>query len=199
LFVTLGRDRRCKRLARRCLDGWRNDFKALSACARACASRARDDRAPEKGPRLLRGPATARLAGIDAHELAPKVFISRQLESVYRAGFLDTAEGRDLDQLVTLVGVARRTRTHAVGTVIFSRSTLAVADIAIPAGTRLSTAEAPVVVFETTEPQTLRRIHQLRDSIVRVREGDATGYGIFESIVTGAWPDFGLSAGTSFV
>jgi hypothetical protein len=54
-------------------------------------------------------------------------------------------------------------------------------------------------ISDTTEPQTLRRIHQLRDSIVRVREGDATGYGILESIVTGAWPDFGLSAGTSFV
>jgi hypothetical protein len=54
-------------------------------------------------------------------------------------------------------------------------------------------------ISDTTEPQTLRRIHQLRDSIVRVREGNATGYGIFESIVTGAWPDFGLSAGTSFV
>jgi hypothetical protein len=54
-------------------------------------------------------------------------------------------------------------------------------------------------ISDTTEPQTLRRIHQLRDSIVRVREGDAMGYGILESIVTGAWPDFGLSAGTSFV
>ena len=52
---------------------------------------------------------------------------------------------------------------------------------------------------DTTDDATLRRIHQLRDSIIRVREGDATGYGIFESIATGAWPDFGLSAESSFV
>jgi hypothetical protein len=54
-------------------------------------------------------------------------------------------------------------------------------------------------IADTTDDATLRRIHQLRDSIIRVREGDAEGYGIFESIATGAWPDLGLSAGTSFV
>jgi hypothetical protein len=54
-------------------------------------------------------------------------------------------------------------------------------------------------IADTTDDATLRRIHQLRDSIVRVREGDATGYGIFESLATGAWPDFGLSAENSFV
>lgn len=54
-------------------------------------------------------------------------------------------------------------------------------------------------IADTSDAQTLRRIHQIRDSIVRVREGDAAGYGIFESLVTGAWPDLGLSAGTSFV
>jgi hypothetical protein len=54
-------------------------------------------------------------------------------------------------------------------------------------------------IADTTDGATLRRIHQLRDSIIRVREGDATGYGIFESIATGAWPDFGLTADSSFV
>ena len=54
-------------------------------------------------------------------------------------------------------------------------------------------------ITDTTDDQTLRRIHQLRDSIIRVREGNATGYGIFESIATGPWPDFGLSAESSFV
>jgi hypothetical protein len=54
-------------------------------------------------------------------------------------------------------------------------------------------------IADTTDGATLRRIHQLRDSIIRVREGDASGYGIFESIATGAWPDFGLTAESSFV
>ncbi len=35
---------------------------------------------------------------------------------------------------------------------------------------------------------------QLRDTPIRVREGDAVGYGIMESIITGDWPDLGLDA-----
>lgn len=54
-------------------------------------------------------------------------------------------------------------------------------------------------IEDTADPATLRRIHQLRDCIVRVKEGDATGYGIFESVVTGAWEGYGLSREHSFV
>jgi hypothetical protein len=35
---------------------------------------------------------------------------------------------------------------------------------------------------------------QFRDTPIRVREGDAVGYGILESIVSGVWPEFGLTA-----
>jgi hypothetical protein len=35
---------------------------------------------------------------------------------------------------------------------------------------------------------------QFRDTPIRVREGDAVGYGIMESIVTGDWPELGLGA-----
>ena len=83
--------------------------------------------------------------------------LSRQLESVYKAGFLDTATSRDLDQLVALLGLARRDRTFAVGTVIFARSTPAPADAFVQATTKLSTGEPPSVVFETTEDRTLHR------------------------------------------
>ncbi len=33
---------------------------------------------------------------------------------------------------------------------------------------------------------------QLRDTPIRVREGDAEGYGIMESMMTGIWPELGL-------
>ncbi|KYG09190.1 hypothetical protein BE21_19270, partial [Sorangium cellulosum] len=82
--------------------------------------------------------------------------VSRQLEAVYRAGFLATAEGRDLDQVAALVGVERRTRTYARGEVVFSRSTPAPADIFIPSGTRVSSSEVPAITVETIEPATLR-------------------------------------------
>ncbi|MEM9556640.1 MAG: baseplate J/gp47 family protein [Acidobacteriota bacterium] len=83
--------------------------------------------------------------------------LSGQLEEVYRAGFVDTAAGRDLDQLGLLVGVDRRERDVAAGIVVFSRSTPAPAEIHIAAGTRLSTHEPPAVVFETRAPAILRR------------------------------------------
>ena len=100
------------------------------------------------------GSVTRVLAESMAREYA---VLSRQMEAVYRAGFLDTAGGRDLDALVELVGVERRGRGHAVGTVVFARATPSPADVFVPQGTRLSTAQPPAVVFETMEDRTLHR------------------------------------------
>jgi uncharacterized phage protein gp47/JayE len=82
--------------------------------------------------------------------------VSRQLEAVYRGAFVETAEGRDLDKVVALVGIERRARTVASGEVVFARTTPARADIFIPAGTLISTGEAPAVTVETTDDRTLR-------------------------------------------
>ncbi len=40
----------------------------------------------------------------------------------------------------------------------------------------------------------LRSLGQFRDTPIRVREGDAVGYGIMESILRGVWPELGLGA-----
>jgi hypothetical protein len=40
----------------------------------------------------------------------------------------------------------------------------------------------------------LSLLGQLRDTPIRVREGDAVGYGIMESIIGGEWPELGLTA-----
>jgi uncharacterized phage protein gp47/JayE len=82
--------------------------------------------------------------------------LSRQLEQVYDAAFLDTAEGRDLDQLVALVGLERRTALFAAGEVVFSRSTPAPGEITIEQATRISTADVPGVTVVTTESRTVR-------------------------------------------
>jgi hypothetical protein len=53
---------------------------------------------------------------------------------------------------------------------------------------------------DLTDPHTLRRVHQLRDCVVRAREGDAVGWGTVETVMTGAWPQYGLAeAAGSFV
>lgn len=118
------------------------------------------------------GSVTRLLAESFAREYA---VMSLQLEAVYRAGFLDTATGRDLDQLVALVGLSRRNSTFAEGSVTFSRSSAAPADVSIPAGTRLSTAEPPVRLFETTEDETLHRGSLSVDAPVRALVGGLGG------------------------
>lgn len=45
----------------------------------------------------------------------------------------------------------------------------------------------------------VRIVHQLRDCPVRAREGDAEGYGIFESMVIGAHEKYGLTREDSFL
>jgi hypothetical protein len=47
--------------------------------------------------------------------------------------------------------------------------------------------------------ETVEQIHQLRDCVIRCREGDAVGYGIFESMVIGEHPKYGLTRETSFL
>lgn len=54
-------------------------------------------------------------------------------------------------------------------------------------------------VADCQEKAALQRIHQLRDRPIRVREGDATGFGIMESTILGEWPALGLSREDSFV
>jgi hypothetical protein len=40
----------------------------------------------------------------------------------------------------------------------------------------------------------LPELGQLRDTPIRVKEGDAVGYGIMESLMMGVWPELGLTA-----
>ena len=111
---------------------------------------------PQSPPRLTdRNPGSVLriLAESFAREYA---VLSRQMQQVYDGAFLDTAEGRDLDQLVSLLGLSRRTALFAIGEVVFSRSTPAPGDITIEAGTQISTSDVPGVTVVTTEGRTLR-------------------------------------------
>lgn len=50
-----------------------------------------------------------------------------------------------------------------------------------------------------TDRETILEAHQLRDCVITTREGNATGYGIFESMVIGAHPRYGLTKEDSFL
>lgn len=125
------------------------------------------------------GSVTRLIAESFAREYA---VLSRQLETVYQAGFLDTASGRDLEQLAALVGVSRRRRLSATGSAVFSRSSPAPADIFIPAGTKLSTVEPPAVVFETTEERTLQRGSLSAEAPIQATVPGAAGVVIAQAV-----------------
>jgi hypothetical protein len=54
---------------------------------------------------------------------------------------------------------------------------------------------------DCTEPDTARRIHQMRDNLVRVDDpvGGGVGYGNLQSIFAGPHPAIGLTEGASFL
>ena len=49
-------------------------------------------------------------------------------------------------------------------------------------------------IADCWDEEHLGLLGQFRDTPIRVREGDAVGYGIMESIITGEWPEIGLTA-----
>jgi hypothetical protein len=55
------------------------------------------------------------------------------------------------------------------------------------------------VYEDMTDRATLEEAHQLRDCVIRVRDGEAKGWGIFESMVIGEHPRYGLDKAGSFL
>lgn len=76
------------------------------------------------------------------------------LEGVYRAGFVDTAEGDALDNVVALLGVERVEGGRPAGVVELSRDPAIAGAVTVAAGTRVATADGSVE-YETTETVTL--------------------------------------------
>ncbi len=77
-----------------------------------------------------------------------------QMESVYKAGFVDTASGSALDHVVSLLGI-RRVRAGNNSTELrFTRAKNARGAITLPAGTRAATADG-AIEYETLADLTL--------------------------------------------
>jgi hypothetical protein len=80
--------------------------------------------------------------------------LSAQLQFVYESGFIDTAAGTALDNVVALLGIERVSGGNAAGEVEFTRASGSSGSISIPAGTRVATADGKVT-YETTEAGSL--------------------------------------------
>jgi hypothetical protein len=99
------------------------------------------------------GSVTRTLSEAIGREIAT---VYQQINLAYKSGFIDTAEGKALDFVVSILGITRKTKEFAVGLVTFFRAPASTGNITIPQGTQLSTAKGEVV-FEATEPRTLQR------------------------------------------
>lgn len=122
-----------------------------------------------------------------------------QVNEAYKSAFIDTAEGRSLDLVVSILGIARRTKESAVGLATFFRDPVVDGNITIPEGVVLVAAPEPVR-FETSEARTLQRGQARIDVPIRATEqfkGDA-GKVAAGAIVEMAAPIAGISRVTNF-
>jgi uncharacterized phage protein gp47/JayE len=102
------------------------------------------------------GSVTRTLAEAFARELAA---MSQQILLVYNSGFLDTARGDALDQVVSILGekYARKSGDYAIGEVLFYRNSPAPADIFINDGVLVSTMSEEPKTYETIQEKILRK------------------------------------------
>ena len=56
-------------------------------------------------------------------------------------------------------------------------------------------------IDDCSTPETARRVHQIRDTVVRITDpvGGGVGCGNWQPIASGALPELGLDAATSFM
>jgi hypothetical protein len=56
-------------------------------------------------------------------------------------------------------------------------------------------------IDDCSTPENARRVHQIRDTVVRITDptGGGIGWGNWQPIVAGEHPELGLTADTSFI
>jgi uncharacterized phage protein gp47/JayE len=95
--------------------------------------------------------------------------VYQQINEAYLAGFVDTATGISLDEVVSILGVTRKTGDYAAGIVTFFRDPAARSGaITIPQGTLLRTANG--VTFATADLCTLQAGQARLDIPIRATE-----------------------------
>jgi hypothetical protein len=95
--------------------------------------------------------------------------VYQQINLAYLSGFIDTAQGRALDFVVSILGVVRKTSEFASGLVTFFRDPSIKGVIAIPEGLPLATTKGDVF-FETTQPRVLQAGQNRIDAPIRAAE-----------------------------
>lgn len=123
------------------------------------------------------GSVTRTLSEAIGREIAT---VYQQVNLAYLSGFIDTAEGKSLDLVVSILGIVRKTSEFATGLVTFFRDSAVKGVIAIPQGLPLSTTKGEVF-FETTQPRILQAGQGRIDAPVRAAEAFRGEAGIVPS------------------
>lgn len=100
-----------------------------------------------------------------------------QIDEAYRSAFLETAKGKSLDLVVSILGLARKTKEGAAGLVTFFRDPAVAGAISIPQALPLTAGEGPAR-FETSQPRTLQAGQSRIDVPVRAAAGSLGDKGI---------------------
>jgi uncharacterized phage protein gp47/JayE len=98
----------------------------------------------------------------------------QSLEEVYESAFLDTATGIDLERVVSIIGLQRRSAVNATGVQRFIASSPVTQDYTIQRGTTVQTAGDEPVEFETTESTLLELIDDFSSGDVTKYSGDTS-------------------------
>jgi uncharacterized phage protein gp47/JayE len=122
------------------------------------------------------GGVTRTLVEAYARELAT---LYESMHNVYESGFVDTAGGKSLDFVVSILDIERIDAEQAVGAATFARQTPAQGDIAIVKGTVITgqrhSAEEEVPFFETTANRTLQQGSTSVEVPIRARDRGEAG------------------------
>jgi uncharacterized phage protein gp47/JayE len=115
------------------------------------------------------------LSGVDADEVEPA------LKQVHDAAFLDSAEGENLEKLVAIIGISRRSAVHATGIVEFDHGEIATSEYTITNGTVIQTDSDDPVRFETTELVTITPFDDFESgSLAADYSGDQSDFAVVD-------------------
>lgn len=100
-----------------------------------------------------------------------------QIDQAYQSAFLETAKGKSLDLVVSILGLVRKTKESAAGLVTFFREPTVIGAISIPQALPLAVSEGPAR-FETSQARTLQAGQTRIDVPVRAAAGSLGEKGI---------------------
>jgi uncharacterized phage protein gp47/JayE len=132
------------------------------------------DRTPSRISDFEEGSVARTLYESFAFELA---LLYEQMQQVYQAGFVDSANGSHLDRVVAVLGIKRGEPDFAMGAVTFERDLGIDETIEIPIGFLVSTSEdseeTPKKSYQTIETRALEKtVSQVEVRVQAMQRGE---------------------------